>query len=176
MAFRNRRVRRPLLWITLLGLAAIWWNQYTAKSTPASAPTTAAPATDGGAAVPQPTQADCAAVDMERFERVDPSTGATSLECQRRRTPHGQLVSRTQMPETWPLTVDRGYLRCEQPGRAVVFTTERGRQYGVNGVAQGRYPSIEPIWAPDPDPTMAEAGARKGIGSLISLGLAMCGE
>ncbi len=73
--------------------------------------------------------------------------------------------------EAWPLTVPRGYLRCEHP-TAVSFERMDGTIYRVNGLAT-QYPSIEPIWAKDP---AAEPGIdlRKSVGPLIEMGLELC--
>jgi hypothetical protein len=79
--------------------------------------------------------------------------------------------------KAWPLTVERGYLRCEEStadgpaGQAVVFTSPDGREYGVNGTALDEgYPRINPIWR-----NSGESWAPKvNIGPLISKGLSLC--
>lgn len=77
----------------------------------------------------------------------------------------------------WPLTVESGTLRCEEPG-AVTFTSdEDGTTYWVNGTAgntaeaQG-WKTIRPIWADDP----TAEGLKISIGPLIGDGLALCGD
>jgi hypothetical protein len=77
----------------------------------------------------------------------------------------------------WPLTVERGYLRCEESAvdglleQAVVFTAPDGTEYGVNGTAQDEgYPQIDPIWK-----NSGESFAPKvDIGPLIDKGLSLC--
>lgn len=81
-------------------------------------------------------------------------------------------VSRAEMGDDWPLTVEAGTLRCDAD--AVTFVTEDGREYAVNGTAIGRHdhPEIDPIWANDPDPYLP----KKNIGPLIEEGLKLCEE
>ena len=82
-------------------------------------------------------------------------------------------VSRAELGDEWPLTVEEGTLRCDgaQQAGAVFFETD-GRVYPVNGIARGRTdgPEIDEIWADDPD----FEGAKKNIGVLIERGLALC--
>ncbi len=88
-------------------------------------------------------------------------------------------VSRADYGNAWPLTVESGTLRCEEPG-AVTFTSdEDGTTYSVNGTAEGMaeasgWQNIRPIWADDPNPTME--GLEISIGPLIDDGLALCGD
>lgn len=84
--------------------------------------------------------------------------------------PVGAPVSQAEFGDAWPLTIDRGTLRCEPPG-AVVFQASDGSDYGVNGIALSQgYPEIDPIWADDPDPLVP----KKSIGPLLDRGLALC--
>lgn len=82
-------------------------------------------------------------------------------------------VSRAELGDEWPLTVEEGMLRCDgaQQIGAVFFETD-GRVYPVNGIARGRSdgPEIDEIWADDPD----IPGAKKNIGILIERGLDLC--
>ena len=79
--------------------------------------------------------------------------------------------------DIWPLTVDSGTLSCVESGTgsskefAVVFTTESGRQYALNGTASntGLYHSPTQIWADNP-----LSGEPKNATSLISAGLLLC--
>ncbi|MDF3045171.1 MAG: hypothetical protein K0R30_1399 [Ornithinibacter sp.] len=80
---------------------------------------------------------------------------------------------------TWPLSVDSGTLSCVELGGqgkerefAVVFTTEDGTQFALNGTAEhtGRYQPGNQIYAPgvfspNPDPDAT---------SLIGYGLSLC--
>lgn len=82
-------------------------------------------------------------------------------------------VSRAELGEEWPLTVEEGTLRCDGAKEAgAVFFEADGRVYPVNGIARGRTdgPEIDGIWADDPD----FAGAKKNIGILIERGLELC--
>ncbi|WPD17984.1 DUF2511 domain-containing protein [Thermaerobacter composti] len=79
----------------------------------------------------------------------------------------GTRISAEDLGEEWPLTVDSGYLRCDQ--QAVIFHHD-GVDYAVNGTAKSRgLPPIDPIWA-DGD----IAGTKKDIGPLIQRGLTLC--
>ncbi|KRF25831.1 hypothetical protein ASG95_16135 [Phycicoccus sp. Soil803] len=76
----------------------------------------------------------------------------------------------------WPLTVEGGTLSCELvPGEgstlhSVVFTTDDGTQYGVNGAAGDleRYREIHDIWAP------GVGSALRDITGLIAMGTQLC--
>jgi hypothetical protein len=78
-------------------------------------------------------------------------------------------VTREDMGDNWPLTVDGGTLHCEGAG-AVTFTTDDGTTYAVNGLALGmhKWPDIDPLWAD------ASGGLKKDIGPLIERGLSLC--
>lgn len=52
-------------------------------------------------------------------------------------------VSRDQMGDRWPLTVDRGRVECRGPG--YYFVDSDGKRYGLNGFA-GDARDIDPIW------------------------------
>jgi hypothetical protein len=60
-------------------------------------------------------------------------------------------VSRADLGEHWPLTVEDGVLVCDQLG-AVVFESG-GQRYAVNGMAKGQgFPPIDVIWKTDTKP------------------------
>lgn len=84
-----------------------------------------------------------------------------------------KAVSSSDFGEGWPLTVDKGTLRCEgSDGVGFVTIEVGGTTYALNGAAkgQGMGEDIEVIWAPNPDID----GARKDLGVLISEGLGLC--
>ncbi|MFD0405003.1 DUF2511 domain-containing protein [Kitasatospora sp. NPDC127116] len=81
---------------------------------------------------------------------------------------HERLVTRTLI-SPWPFTVESGTLRCRS-GQAVTFEAG-GREYGVNGTAQARYPKLLPIWADDP---VLGNGLKVDISSMLNAGLALC--
>lgn len=89
-------------------------------------------------------------------------------------------VRREDLGDEWPLTVARGTLRCTGSARlgAVTFEAPNGRVYAVNGTARSRPGTreIDPIWAPSRDPILRDMGGRVSIGTLIALGLALCGS
>lgn len=86
------------------------------------------------------------------------------------------LVTRTDLGEQWPLTVDYAVLHC-QPKEAggyhlqlATLTAPDGTLYALNGSAKAHTPAkdIEPIWAPDP-----ATKARISIGPLIDKALTL---
>lgn len=85
-------------------------------------------------------------------------------------------VTRTDLGDQWPLTVQRGTLRCRREGalQIVTFEAPLGRVYAVNGAAAPYAADIEPIWAPSRDPFLRGTGARVPITSLINVGRALC--
>lgn len=73
-----------------------------------------------------------------RFTPIRPRAGIVPIAC-------GNLGS-----AAWPLTVQRGYLRCEseggQIGRRVIFTAPGGAEYALNSNARGvGYTAIKDI-------------------------------
>ena len=78
-------------------------------------------------------------------------------------------VTRADLGEEWPLTVDAGTLECS---RGLIYTfTADGKTWAVNGTAAARgYADIEPIWAPNPN--IPEA--KIDIGPLIDLAKSLC--
>ncbi len=87
-------------------------------------------------------------------------------------TPEG-YISRAELGEDWPLTVDDGVLKCDDASR-VTFTTG-GVIYAVNGTAAGfadrfGWKSINDLSVPDPN----YAGLIKDMRPLINRGLALC--
>ena len=73
---------------------------------------------------------------------------------------------------SWPLTVDKGTLKCVGAGGVGKVTiTVNGTTYALNGTAKGSgdHKDIDPIWAP-----AETAGLKKDIGPLIAEGLKLC--
>lgn len=82
-------------------------------------------------------------------------------------------VSRQDLGSDWPLTVDRGTLKCEgSRGVGQATITVNGTTYYVNGLAKqtNKYRPLEEIWAPNP----SIPGARMDAGKLTELALALC--
>jgi Protein of unknown function (DUF2511) len=78
-------------------------------------------------------------------------------------------VSRSQLGEEWPFTVEEGLVQGRGWG-SVTFKA-RGEVYAVNGVAKGQgFKNIDAIWANDP-----ATGLKKNIGPIIERGLELCG-
>jgi hypothetical protein len=74
---------------------------------------------------------------------------------------------------SWPLTVARGYLRCEPSIRKnferVIFTAPDGSEYAVNTSAHGvGYLGIEPILK------RGKMGSKPDLDPLIQRGLRLC--
>jgi hypothetical protein len=78
-------------------------------------------------------------------------------------------LSREQLGEQWPLTVERGVLACED--RDLTITAD-GTTYalGAGGDGTGRGEPIDPVHAEDEE----LPGARKSLGPLISRALELC--
>ena len=109
--------------------------------------------------------------------------GATTSESDGRE----KFVTRSMFGKEWPLTVNSGTLKCLDYG-GVVFISEEGIIYGVNGTAKthGRsagYANIENIWADDLETKkqLMEAGVSEkyatskiSIGPLLDEGLKLC--
>ncbi|MFJ6616663.1 hypothetical protein ACIQOW_03640 [Kitasatospora sp. NPDC091335] len=82
---------------------------------------------------------------------------------------HERFITRTSGLTPWPFTVESGVLRC-RPGQQVTF--EAGsREYGVNGLAQARYPKPFPVWADD---LALGNGLKVDISAVLNVGLALC--
>ncbi|MGV3613352.1 MAG: DUF2511 domain-containing protein [Fluviicola sp.] len=98
-----------------------------------------------------------------------------------------KFVSRSMFGNEWPLTIDKGTLKCLDYG-GVVFITEDGQIYGVNGTAKtygktAGYSDIEDIWADDlvTKKSLMEVGVSEkdasskiSIGPLLDEGLKLC--
>ncbi len=77
----------------------------------------------------------------------------------------GVHVTRKQFGDKWPFTVEEG--NVEDIDYAVVFHTNDGKKYALNGIAMGRgYLDIEPIWRPHP----VYEGMKVSVGPLIEVG------
>ena len=84
-------------------------------------------------------------------------------------------VSASDFPDgTWPLTIESGELRCEdKANRRTIIFRANGRDYPVNGVAEGgRVVGIEPIWKKKQD--SSAAGTRVDISPLFKRGYELC--
>ncbi len=81
-------------------------------------------------------------------------------------------VSRADLGDDWPLTVESGVLRCE--GSAVTLESG-GTVYYLNGTAKGRGIGEDPasIWADDEANKM---GLKKSLATLVIMGLDLCNE
>lgn len=80
-------------------------------------------------------------------------------------------LTRADLGDAWPFTVEAGTLRCEG-GSSVVFVAD-GKSYAINGTARSQtdYPDVDRIWADDPRPGY---GPKKDIGPIIDRGLKLC--
>lgn len=84
-------------------------------------------------------------------------------------------VSRDQMGDRWPLTVDSGVLGCE---RSAAFIDVQGKLYGLNGMATAArgYLDLAPIWAPAVDAHGPIPGQHKSIAPLVDAALKICDQ
>lgn len=81
------------------------------------------------------------------------------------------FVSKAGLGVDWPLRVPSGVLACNgSDGFGEATITTGGKKYALNGIAQKSADAIDPIWAPDPE----NPGAKKDLGVLITLALALC--
>lgn len=79
-----------------------------------------------------------------------------------------RTVSRADLGQSWPLTVESGALACT--GGAITIDVG-GTKYAVNGTAKSTGAlDITPVWAPNPN----VAGLRKNIAPLIDEGQKLC--
>lgn len=65
-------------------------------------------------------------------------------------------ISKEQFGKKWPLTVDKGIVKCLQIGNGAVVFESGGKTYAVNGTAKGfankhGFHPIEEIWLTDPE-------------------------
>lgn len=89
----------------------------------------------------------------------------------------GLLVS-SDYGDKWPLTVPYVVAHCKNLPvggatlHSVTIDTPDGTTYAANGTAKdhANYPSLEPIWANDPDVT----GLKLDITPIVDAGLALC--
>lgn len=123
-----------------------------ASSSPTPKPTSASP-------TPSPTAED-GEIEIPEAFKDDPG-----------------LITRDDLGEFWPLTVDYGALSCRSAvigGQDIQSVTFRvpNMQYAVNGAAQTHspFPPIDDIWADDPE----VKGLKIPLKPLIEHGLALC--
>lgn len=79
-------------------------------------------------------------------------------------------VSRADLGDAWPLTVESAVVEC-LPGRVLVVRAE-GVTYALNGTAKdrGNYADIDPIWRDNP----SIEGLKISLQPLLDRGLASC--
>lgn len=84
-----------------------------------------------------------------------------------------RTVSRADLGDAWPLTVESGTLRCKpflKDLHLLTFEAE-GQVWALNGTAAGQgFPFIDPIWADNPE----IAGAKINIRPLLELAQSLC--
>jgi hypothetical protein len=88
----------------------------------------------------------------------------------------GKLLKKEDYGDKWPLTVDEGYIKCEE-GR-IVFESN-GVDYAINGHAHRdkKNKDIDPIWAADPkfDPQPNDPSPiRIALTPLLDAGKELC--
>ncbi|WP_420463116.1 DUF2511 domain-containing protein [Candidatus Palauibacter sp.] len=86
-------------------------------------------------------------VVLSGCEQTDDASRVEGSTSQRNPTPLERMISRSDLGEEWPFTVDSGTVACPGPGSAVTFTTPNGQTYAVNGRAIGlnRWPRAREI-------------------------------
>ena len=80
-------------------------------------------------------------------------------------------ISKADLGDAWPLTVDSGVLNCYGSGGvgSATFKSPDGTEYALNGIAKGKYPDIDPLVAASDIP-----GTKRDIGTLIERALLYC--
>ena len=80
-------------------------------------------------------------------------------------------ISRDDLGDRWPFTVNSGVIACNHPSSAVVFFTNE-KIYAVNGVAKGqkRYADVREILRDHP----FVAGSQVDIGPILERGRNLC--
>lgn len=93
--------------------------------------------------------------------RSDSSTSSQS--------PKGRLVTKAELGDSWPFTVDSGYVDCPD-GVSAIFRTDDA-VYGLNGMATSRgFAEPDPIRKDDP----TIPGGMISIGPMIDLARQEC--
>lgn len=83
--------------------------------------------------------------------------------------PSGVKINRLEFGNSWPLTVESGYLDCID-GKALVFRTGR-KSYAINGIAESYgYVKIDPIWRANPE----IKSFKMDIGLLLNRAKGLC--
>jgi hypothetical protein len=84
----------------------------------------------------------------------------------------GDEISKEQLGEDWPLTVESGVLKCIEDNGVPLATIEvNGVEYQLNGAAKSRgYEDIDIIWSNNP----SIPGTRLSLSPLISKALELC--
>jgi hypothetical protein len=83
--------------------------------------------------------------------------------------PKGRFVTRQELGDKWPFTVDSGYVDCPD-GISAIFRTGN-TEYGLNGMATSRG-FAEPDAIRKSDPSIP--GAMISIGPMIDLARQQC--
>lgn len=83
-----------------------------------------------------------------------------------------RFISREELGDKWPLTVDSGEIEC-RPGTVIVFHSG-GKTYAVNGgaISRNQWPRIDAIWASANDPLVPQL--KKNMGPIIDAGRDLC--
>jgi hypothetical protein len=81
-------------------------------------------------------------------------------------------ISRADLGDDWPLTVDSGTIACDgSKGVGAATFSTGGKVYALNGLAKSKgKAAFDPFWAADPK----NPGAKNNIGPLIDRTLALC--
>lgn len=120
----------------------------------------------------EPQEGLCASAPTDKPEPLPPVEVPDDV------TDEPGLITRDDLGEDWPLTVDYGVVSCETftaGGRdlqSATFTAPDGTEYALNGIARSYTDAedVDPIWKDDPDMD----GLKVDIGPLIDFGLTLC--
>lgn len=84
----------------------------------------------------------------------------------------GDEISKEQLGDDWPLTVESGVLKCiDDNGILLAIIEVNGVEYQLNGAAKSMgYENIDIIWSNNP----SIPGARLSLSPLISKALELC--
>lgn len=86
---------------------------------------------------------------------------------------NAQTVTKAELGDKWPFTIDTVIVHCEEQGLYKVVSSPAGVTYGLNGTSKssGKYQDIEQIWRKD---DRYGGSARIDIGPILEIANQNC--